>query len=227
MKLSLPILLSFNGGYVDTAGFLALQGLFTAHVTGNFVTFGAAVVYGTSGAVAKLLALPMFCIVVVLVRALSYRLPGLGLPVLKTMLTLKFALLTIGASLAVSLGPFSNGDSWSALFTSMTLVSAMAIQNAIHRIHLSNAPPTTLMTGTSTQIMIDIGDLMLGGPGEARVVARARLAKMTTSVAVFAAGCGMAALAFTWFHMWSFVVPPVIGLVALVPRSQRAGAHDP
>jgi len=38
---TLPAILSLNGGYVDTAGYLALQGLFTAHVTGNFVTLGA------------------------------------------------------------------------------------------------------------------------------------------------------------------------------------------
>jgi uncharacterized membrane protein YoaK (UPF0700 family) len=38
MKIALPTLLSFNGGYVDTAGYLALQGLFSAHVTGNFVS---------------------------------------------------------------------------------------------------------------------------------------------------------------------------------------------
>ena len=55
----LPLVLSLNAGYVDTAGFLALQGLFTAHVTGNFVTLGASLVLGTSGAVAKLLALPV------------------------------------------------------------------------------------------------------------------------------------------------------------------------
>src|ERR1700693_786698 len=52
MKPSLPVLLSVNGGFVDTAGFLALQGLFTSHVTGNFVTLGAALVLGTSGVLA-------------------------------------------------------------------------------------------------------------------------------------------------------------------------------
>jgi len=43
---------------LDTAGFLTLQALFTAHVTGNFVTLGASLALGTSGAIAKLLALP-------------------------------------------------------------------------------------------------------------------------------------------------------------------------
>jgi uncharacterized membrane protein YoaK (UPF0700 family) len=39
--------LSFNGGFVDTAGFLGPQGLFTAHVTDNFVTLAATLVMGT------------------------------------------------------------------------------------------------------------------------------------------------------------------------------------
>ena len=69
MKPILPTLLSLNAGYVDTAGFPALQGLFTAHVTGNFVTLGASLALGTSGAVAKVLALPVFCVVVIATQA--------------------------------------------------------------------------------------------------------------------------------------------------------------
>jgi uncharacterized membrane protein YoaK (UPF0700 family) len=63
-RWTLPLLLSFTAGHLDTAGFLALQGFFTAHVTGNFVTLGASLALGTSEAVAKLLALRVFCAVV-------------------------------------------------------------------------------------------------------------------------------------------------------------------
>src|SRR6201985_3255486 len=109
MKFTLPLLLSLTAGYVDTAGFLALQGLFTAHVTGNFVTIGAALVFGTSGIVAKLLALPVFCIVIIVTRLVASRHPP-HWPVMQSMLTFQLLLLTVAAVLAICLGPFSNGD---------------------------------------------------------------------------------------------------------------------
>jgi len=59
-RWALPLLLSFTAGDVDTAGFLALQGLFTAHITGNFVTLGTSLALGMPGAVAKHLSLPVF-----------------------------------------------------------------------------------------------------------------------------------------------------------------------
>jgi len=218
MKLTLPPLLSLNAGFVDTAGFLALQGLFTAHVTGNFVTLGAALVLGTTGVVAKLSALPMFCLVVALTRLASRGLFGRGLPALRLLLAAKLLLLTLGAAMAIHFGPFTNGDAWTALGTGMALVAAMAIQNGVHRIHLSSAPPTTLMTGSTTQIMIDLADLAAGLPAEKRPLVLGRLKRAAVGVGAFALGCAAAALAYAEFSVWCFVVPPLLALPALVLR---------
>ena len=109
LRTLVPLLLSLNAGYVDTAGFLALQGLFTAHVTGNFVTFGAALVMGSSGILAKLLALPVFCAVVI---PRDYSARGCRNPCVRSeiLLGLKVVLLIVGAALAIHFGPFPNGD---------------------------------------------------------------------------------------------------------------------
>ena len=213
---SLAVLLSLNAGYVDTVGFLALQGLFTAHVTGNFVTLGATVVLGTGGALAKLLALPVFCIVVMLTRLVSIRLKMAGKPVMRPLLAAKLILFTLAAAYAVTQGPFHDSDSAKALVMGMTLVTAMAIQNALHRVHLSKSPPTTLMTGTTTQIMLDIADIMAGVSGEDAVAARARLRRMATSVFVFAAGCGAAAGAYILSPTLCFCVPPVLAALSFL-----------
>ncbi len=61
-------LLAFNGGFVDMAGFLGLNGLFTAHITGNFVTLGHALVEGSHGIMGKILALPQFIAAIALAR---------------------------------------------------------------------------------------------------------------------------------------------------------------
>jgi uncharacterized membrane protein YoaK (UPF0700 family) len=217
MKLSLPVVLSVNGGYVDSAGFLALQGLFSSHITGNFVTLSAALVLGTSGVLAKLIALPLFCLVVALVRVLGYALAPYPPSQLRMLLGLKLALLLAAALLAVSLGPFPNGDVWPALLTGMTLVSAMAVQNAAQRLHLASAPPTTIMTGNTTQAMIDLVDVLRGLP-EADP-ARTRLANMAANILGFAIGCAAAALLFAYLGMWCFAVPPLLALLAIVLRT--------
>jgi uncharacterized membrane protein YoaK (UPF0700 family) len=221
MKPSLPLLLSLNGGYVDTAGFLALHGLFTTHVTGNFVTLGAALVLGTSGAVTKLLALPMFCVVVIAVRFLSVSLVAKRLPALRTILGFKLALLIAGAALAIRLGPFDSGDGWAALSTGMTLVAAMAIQNAIHRIHMGSLPPTTIMTGNTIQIMIDLADLLRGVPADARGAIQLRLSRMSSSVTAFALGCAAAALIYAKQGVWCFAIPPVVAACSLLLGESR------
>jgi uncharacterized membrane protein YoaK (UPF0700 family) len=213
----LLLVLSLTAGYVDTAGFLALQGLFTAHVTGNFVTLGASLALGTSGAVAKLLALPVFCVVVIGMRLLATLLSSRYRQVFEAILGLKVLMLTIGAVLAIQYGPFRDGDSWQAVLTGMVLVAAMAIQNTAHRIYLGNAPPSTLMTGTTTQIMIDLADMIYSRTAPDGQT-RARTMKMSGNVIVFALGCGAAALLYARYGVWCFAVPPLLAAVSLLSR---------
>jgi uncharacterized membrane protein YoaK (UPF0700 family) len=215
VKLNLPTVLSFTGGYVDTAGFLALNGLFTAHVTGNFVMIGAAVANGSSGIIAKLLALPVFCVAVLVVRFAMLQLPMTPRRSSLSMLIFKFLFLTVGAIAAIHFGSFSDADGWPLILTGMLLVIAMAIQNAAHRIHLSSAPPSTLMTGTTTQIMIEVANLLYGTPTKSGDSIRARLVRLVIAVCAFALGCGFAALFYIQFGMWCFVVPPLLAVLAL------------
>lgn len=214
MRISLPDVLSANAGYVDTAGFLALNGLFTSHVTGNFVTLGSSLVFGTSGTLAKVLALPVFCVTVFLVRLLSERLKSTRQPALRTLLRLQFTLLTASAALAIWLGPFASADQLPAIVTGLTLVAAMATQNATHRLQLPSAPPSTVMTMTTTQIMLDVAEIVYGAPGEAEVAIRGRLKRLIVSVVMFALGCGVAALLYARLGVWCFLLPPLLGLTA-------------
>jgi uncharacterized membrane protein YoaK (UPF0700 family) len=222
VRINLPQLQSVLAGYVDTVGFLALQGLFTAHVTGNFVTLAASLVHGASGAAAKLLALPAFCAVIIATRLASFRLPRLGLPILTTMLAFETALLAGAAALAIRFGPFRDPDVPTAIATGIILVSAMAIQNAAHRIHYSASPPTTLMTGATTQVMIDLADLLRPASAGARAEARSRLGRIVPSVAAFAFGGAAGAALFAFAGMWCFAVPPLLALVSLTPPMLRS-----
>jgi len=224
MKNALPLILTFNAGFVDTAGFLALHGLFTVHVTGNFVTLGAALVQGSAGALSKLLALPVFCATVLMARLAGQWLAAHGRAELRALLFLKLLLLAMGAALAIGFGPFAHGDMPMALATGMVLVAAMAIQNAVHRIHLASAPPSTLMTGTTTQIMIELADLVRGASAEARASVRPRIAAMGTAMLVFAGGCAAGALLYAQLGGWCFALPPLVALLTLPPRLHRAWA---
>ncbi|GAA3087784.1 YoaK family protein [Rhizobium viscosum] len=215
MRPALPVLLSLTGGYVDTSGFLALGGLFPAHVTGNFVTLGAALTHGTSGIIAKLLALPVFCLTILLLRYLTYKVPAGDERGLRTLLVIKLLFLTAGGVCAIWLSPFTNSDGLPLIATGMLLVIAMAIQNAAHRIHLGASPPSTLMTGTTTQIMIDLGDIAHGGLGDQAKTVKGRLSRMAIAVAAFALGCGLAALLFATVGIWCLALPSLFALVSV------------
>jgi uncharacterized membrane protein YoaK (UPF0700 family) len=134
-------LLSFNGGFVDANGYFGLQSLFIAHVTGNFVTLGAAMVHGSHGIIGKVLALPEFILIIALARLTGGALRTYDLPVLRILLGIKVALLLCFFGLAVIYGPFPDPDTPVALLTGFSGVAAMAVQNAVQRVHFASLPP--------------------------------------------------------------------------------------
>ncbi|MGP0093190.1 MAG: YoaK family protein [Xanthobacteraceae bacterium] len=218
-KLGIAALLSFNGGFVDTAGFLGLQGLFTAHVTGNFVTLGAALVYGTHGVIAKVLALPEFIIVVALARLASTALATHGMPARRILLIGKVVLLLAFFALAVAFGPFPDSDAPAALLTGFAGIAAMALQNAIQRIHLGSLPPTTLMTGNTTQAVLDAIDLLRGADADQAATVRGRLGRTLRGILWFASGCAVSAALYAWIGFWCLAVPVAVGAASAIIRA--------
>jgi uncharacterized membrane protein YoaK (UPF0700 family) len=216
----LAALLSFTGGFVDTAGFLGLQGLFTAHVTGNFVTLGATLVLGTHGAIAKLLALPEFVLVVALVSIAADWLARRQWPAVTLLLSAKVALLVAFFALAVALGPFPDSDAPAALVTGFAGVAAMGVQNAVQRMHLASLPPGTLMTGNTTQAVLDAVALVRGTSSDQAAV-RSRFHRMFAAIVWFAAGCALAATLYAWVGLWCLAIPALIGGASAVLAAKR------
>jgi uncharacterized membrane protein YoaK (UPF0700 family) len=207
-------LLAFNGGFVDAAGYLGLQGLFTAHVTGNFVTLGAALVLGSHGIIAKIVALPEFVVVIALARLAGAALRARKLPVLRVLLSAEAVLLLAFFGAAVSFGPFADSDTPLALVTGFAGIAAMAVQNAVQRVHLASAPPTTIMTGNTTQATLDAVDLISGAEPARAAETRARFTRVTLSILYFATGCAAAAALYWLVGFWCLALPVAVGAAA-------------
>jgi uncharacterized membrane protein YoaK (UPF0700 family) len=213
---AIPGLLSFNGGFVDTVGFLALQGLFTAHVTGNFVTLAAALVYGSQGIVGKVIALPEFVLMIAAARAAGHVFRRKGHNALVLLLAFEALFLSAFFLLGIIFGPFPNSDAPAALLAGFTAVAAMAIQNAVQRVHYASIPPMTIMTGNTTQAVLDAVDLWWGDVNADRAAVKVRFGRTIRSIGWFAAGCGAGAALYFWTGLLGLAIPAIIGVITAV-----------
>jgi uncharacterized membrane protein YoaK (UPF0700 family) len=84
------------------------------------------------------------------------------------------------------------------------------------------------MTGTTTQIMLDLGDVIHGLSPEVAAATKHRLLQMSVSVAAFAGGCALGALLYAGVNVWCFCLAPVLSLAAvMLSASRRGGAPAP
>jgi uncharacterized membrane protein YoaK (UPF0700 family) len=189
--LKLGVTLGFLAGYVDTLGFIGLFGLFTAHVTGNFVLIGRAMVQPAHEIGPKLLVFPVFILFVALARLLILRWERSGGKQLRNILALQLLLMAATVACAWAALPMIEADAPLALLTGMVCAGAMAVQNAYGKLLLGKAAATTVMTGNVTQLVIDLVDSMRGDPD-----AIGRCKKLVWPVLAFGTGCISGALAF-------------------------------
>ena len=206
-------LLAFVAGYVDVVGFAALFGLFTAHVTGNFVMIGLELAGTGQGVLAKLLALPMFVLAVAATKLAVAAFTRRGVAPLRPLLLAQAALLLAFMVAGLLALPIQSADAPATIVAGLIGVAAMGVQNAKARLVLGDQAPTTIMTGNTTQIVIDVVEL-LSPRGTQKDVARTRLRKMVPPLCGFAIGAVLGALAFSFLSFWC-VVPPVLILLAL------------
>src|SRR3984893_1057919 len=187
---ALLIVLSVTAGCTDIIGFLVLNGLFTAHITGNLVILAAHIVGGGDAQIAPMLSVPVFIVMVGLTRLLAGGLESIGLASLRPLLLLQFLLLAGFLVLCVAAGPRIDPNATNAILAGMLGVSAMAVQNALVRISLKGAPSTAVMTSNVTRFAIDVGEVLLGGDPADVARARSRAARTLPPIVGFTAGCG-------------------------------------
>lgn len=212
------IALSFLAGYVDTLGFIALFGLFTAHVTGNFILIGAALADpGHVSLLLKFLAFPAF---ILGVAAMPLLVAWTGARKVRPLpLAYGLQLILLAAFMLFGMAAMPLGDTPGNLAMAAGLfgAAAMGVHSGTSRLLLGQLAPTSMMTGNVTQIVIDTVEYLRGerGPGIG-----ARCAKFVWPVVAFGLGAIMAA--FAWHAIGFIALALPLAVLAFLIRMELA-----
>jgi uncharacterized membrane protein YoaK (UPF0700 family) len=211
----LPFVLALVAGSVDVIGFLGLDGLFVAHITGNLVILAAHVVAGAGAPLPLMISVPVFVAALALARVLAAALERAGVAPLAPLLLLQFPLLCVFASIAIATGPRAESDAPAMVVASMLGVCAMAVQNALVRIGLAGAPSTAVLTTNITLLTMDLGEVLLGRDAGRIVKARDRVRHTWPAIAGFLLGCVLGAGCEAALGLRSLLLPTALALIAL------------
>lgn len=212
-----PVLLTIVGGAIDTIGFIALLGFFTAHVTGNLVLAGAALVKGGAGLWIKLGAIPLFIATVIVSKMLidrnqqSHRTLG--------WLFVAEAVFLLGFMVAgLYLEPFQDPDGAGLALTGGLGLVALAVRNTASKTLIKYISPSTMMTGNTTQLGIDLSNYL-----RARTRANFQALLKSASVVVgFVIGAFLGASLYVTIGFWSVFpfILPIAYMARLAFRNQ-------
>ena len=200
--------LGFVAGYVDTLGFVALFGLFTGHVTGNFVLIGAEMAHPQGGPLLlKVLAFPAFVLGVVIARLMIGALIKRGVHALVAAYWLQMTLLLAFMVVGYLASPIGAEPSTMSIAAGCVGAMAMGTHSGSGRLLLSHLAPTSAMTGNVTQLIIDSLDVLTGKANDA---IRQRCVKFLWPVLAFGVGAVGAAFAYRYAGFGAMFLPIAI-----------------
>jgi uncharacterized membrane protein YoaK (UPF0700 family) len=199
--------LGFVAGFSDASTFVGADGVFCAHVTGNFVVLAADFALHARGDEwLKLATFPIFVAAVLSATWLNRRRTAPGASSVRGLLLLKAVL--IGAAALIGLTVVSREPGVSRTAIVALLVTAMGIQNAIHRLSPTPMPAmTTVMTGNVTQWLTE---WMTQAPGQDRT----KHHLLGIVIGAFAIGCAAGALGVARLGFGVLAIPAVVVLIA-------------
>jgi uncharacterized membrane protein YoaK (UPF0700 family) len=201
-------LLAFIAGFADTATFVGARGVFSAHVTGNFVLFAVALFKGVHEIdYLKIFLFVPFLLAVAFVARLS-RVVQLQKHFEGTMLLLASLLLFIPAFYFFGVTKLQD-ELWDVANVFIMLpVIAMGIQNGLYKIVYPTEPMTTVMTGNAIQVVLEaVGYAGAKGDKAAR---RKKALSIFRLVSGFALGCFTAAWMVTMHSLGALALPALI-----------------
>jgi uncharacterized membrane protein YoaK (UPF0700 family) len=211
----LPFVLSLIAGSTDAIGFLSLNGLFTAHITGNLVVLAAHVINGDAAILSYVLAVPVFAVVLLLTRLFASGLERTGAVTLRALLLLELLLLIGFLVCCVNCGQRLHTNSGIAITAGMFGVSAMAVQTALVQISLTQAPSTAVMTTNIAYFMLALGELLAGGDDAVIASARKRAIHIFPVIVGFTIGCALGAAGQSAYGSWSLALPAGLAMLAV------------
>jgi uncharacterized membrane protein YoaK (UPF0700 family) len=222
---ALPFVLSLIAGSTDTISFLGLNGLFTAHITGNVVILAAHLITGDPAIVSYILAVPVFMLVLLLTSMFANDLERSGVATLQPLLSLQLLLLVGFLVLSVAYGARLGVDSAFAVVTGMIGVAAMAVQTALVQISLKSTPSTGVMTTNVTHFVVALAELLARRDMSTAEKARKRMLHILPVICGFGLGCALGAASEETWGLRSLGLPTALALLAVMVARVPAPAN--
>ena len=160
------LVLAVVGGFVASAGYMKLFGLFVTSITGNLVVATTSGFYSDGSVVARVLVMAVFATGAVLTKILSFRLKYKLKANKWNTAILLFSCEAIVLLLSIAFGVyiqfwrsgFDRLDTWQTYVQASLLAFAMGIHNAASLEVIENCPATTMVTSTFVKIAMSAAD---------------------------------------------------------------------